>query len=293
MSFMVNRRLGLLRDFALLLLAVLLAVPSVWAASPSVVTATESNATANDTSPFTVGRAAGVLDQLTIVVIGMDGDPTLTYPSGYIELCTVDRGGTFKLSVAYHQEDGTEGTAFNVTSSTSEKWAAIVYSISGAANPSSQPPECATVDGGAGTTASPDPPYLNPFGGTFDFLFIAAALNDGEAADDDVWGEFPPVSYLPDFPRQKTTGTDGLATTNISLETAERALTAAAEDPGDFSNGAVHTYAAATIAVFNPIIDFGKAALAMIVLLAMFVVVVFWRLGFLAARRRRGRGGFR
>lgn len=218
-------------------------------ASPVVVgTPTESNATADDASPFTVSRPAGVAGQLTIAIIAVDGGPTLTWPAGYTQFFAQSRVGEFRITGAYHQEDGSEGTTFDITSSASEKWAAIVYSISGAENPATQAPEATTVDGSTGT-ANPDPPSITPTGGSKDYLFIAAIANDGEEADDDTWGNTSPTNYTPSPPRQKATGVGGLGNTNTSLETAERALTAASEDPGTFNNDVSHTYVGATIAV--------------------------------------------
>lgn len=235
-------------------------------AFPAVVgTPTESNATADDASPFTVSRPAGVSGQLTIAIIGTDGVPTLTWPTGYTEFFSQAAGGSFQIKGAYHQEDGTEGTTFDITSSASEKWAAIVYSISGAANPATQAPEATTFAGGTATT-TPDPPSITPTGGSKDYLFIAAVNNDGEEADDDTWGNTSPTSYTPSPPRQKSTDIAGVASTNCSLETAERALTAATEDPGTFANDLSKTYHAATIAVHPPAGGGGAAAKAPIIM---------------------------
>lgn len=221
-------------------------------ASPSVVgTPTESNVTTDDASPFTVSRPAGVNGQLTIVIFGVDGNPTLTWPSGYNQFFTQARATGFKIVGAWHQEDGTEGTTFDITSSASEKWAAIVYSISGAENPSTQPPEATTFDGST-ATANPDPPSITPTGGSKDYLFIAGVVQDGEEADDDTWANTPPTSYTPSPPRQKATDLFGVAGTNVSLCTAERALTAASDNPGTFNCDQSLTYVAATVAVHPP-----------------------------------------
>lgn len=218
-------------------------------ASPVPVTATESNATADDASPFTVSRAAGVNGQLTIAVLGTDGQPTLTWPSGYTQFFTQSQAGAFTIYGAYHQEDGTEGTTFDIISDASERWAAIVYSLSGAANPATQVPEATTVDGSV-ATANPDPPSITPTGGSKDYLFIAAVNNDGEEADDDTWNNFPPLFYTPFPARQKTTAAAGATTLNCSLETAEQAATTAGpEDPGVFTNDLSKTYVGATIAI--------------------------------------------
>ncbi len=218
-------------------------------ASPAVVSVTESNATADDTSPFTVSRAAGVFGQLTIAIIAVDGNPTLTWPAGYTQFASQLRSTGFGIYAAYHFEDGSEGTTFDITSSASEKWAAIVYSLSGAQHPGTQAPEATTVDGSAATT-TPNPPSITPTGGSKDYLFIAAICQDGEEADDDTWGNTPPTNYTPSPPRQKSTAVAGVATTNCSLTTAERALTTAGpEDPGTFSVDQSLTYVGLTIAV--------------------------------------------
>jgi len=214
---------------------------------PVVVgTPTESNATADDTTPFTVSRPAGVNQQLTIVVIGTDGQPTLTWPSGYTEFANISRAGNFTLFAAYHLEDGTESTTFDITSSASEKWAAIVYSISSAADPTTRAPEATTVETGTGTL-NPDPPSITPTGGTKEYLFIASVLQTGEEADDDTWATAAPTNYTSLL--QKTTDVAGLAGTNASLATAQRANTVSTEDPGTFTCAQSLIYAAATIAV--------------------------------------------
>lgn len=225
---------------------------SAWAASPTVVgTPTESNATADDASPLTVSRPAGVSGQLTIAILAVDGIPSLTWPSGYNVIVTESEAGNdWTLSIAYRWEDGTEGTTFDVTSSASEKWAAIVYSISGAENPSTQAPEATQFEGAASTT--PDPPSITPTGGSKDYLFIVAVLQNGEEADDDTWCNSPPTNYTPSPPRQKSSDIAGVAGTNVSVCSAERALNAASDDPGTFSVDLSRTYGAATIAVHPP-----------------------------------------
>jgi hypothetical protein len=215
-------------------------------ASPTVVgTPTESNAAADDATPFTVSRPAGVNGQLTIVVIGADGTPALTWPTGYNQFASISRGTDVTLYAAYRQEDGTEGTTFGITSGASEKWAAVVYSISGAENPSTQVPEATTV--AASATTTPDPPSITPTGGSKDYLFIAAVLQTGEGADDDTWATAAPTNFTNLL--QKTTAVAGLPGTNASLCTAQRANTTASEDPGTFTVAQSLQYAAATIAV--------------------------------------------
>lgn len=217
-------------------------------ASPSIVNVVESNATSDDASPYTISRPAGVSGQLTIVILSTDGQPTLTWPSGYTQFFTQTRAAGHTMYGAYHQEDGSEGTTFNVTASASEKWAAIVYSLSGAENPSTQAPEATTVDGSS-ATLNPDPPSITPTGGSKDYLFIACAHQNGEEIDDDTWATASPTNYTPNPPRQKTSGDAGATSTNVSLATAERALTASSEDPGTFTFTQSLQWVGATVAV--------------------------------------------
>jgi len=220
-------------------------------AFPTITAVSESNATA-DTATFTISRPAGVAGRLTIVVLQTDGSPTLTWPSGYtvFKSTTLPISG-FSLFLAYKKEDGSEGTTFSVTSSVAEKFAAIVYQISGAEDPTTQPPEASIAQDQA-STANPDCPALTPTGGAKDYLWIAVAANDGEEADDDTWGNTSPTNYTPSPPRQKTSDIAGAASTNVSLETAERQLNAASENPGTFNNDVAHTYHSATIAIHPP-----------------------------------------
>lgn len=221
-----------------------------WAATPAVVgTPTESTQSSDDTSPFTISRPAGVSGQLTIVILEVDGTPTLGWPAGYTSIIDDDHsGGDFKVAVAYHLEDGTEGTTFDVTSTAAEKWSAIVYSISGAETPATQAPEAASAEE-AGTLTPDGGPNLTPTGGAKDYLWISAVANNGEEADDDTWGNTSPTNFTPSPPRQITSGTGGLPGTNTALESSERALNAASENPGTYNNDSSKTAVGVTIAI--------------------------------------------
>lgn len=221
-------------------------------AFPAVVgTPTESNATADDTEPWTVSRPAGVNGQLTIVLFTCDGEPSLSWPSGYTSLGSTSGGG-FTFGAAYRLEDGTEGTTFNISSTVggfSEKWAAIVYSISGAESPATQAPELTLA---TGTASNPNPPANTPTGGAKDYLWIAAGAMDGEEADDDTWANTPPTGYTPSPPRQKTSDIAGGPTSNVSLCSAEQQLNAASENPATFSLDVGKDWVAFLIAIHPP-----------------------------------------
>ncbi|MGH2375030.1 MAG: hypothetical protein ACRDIC_16385, partial [bacterium] len=217
-------------------------------ASP-VVGAVSETIISTDSNSWTVNRPAGVSGRLTIAIAGHDGNGiTMTWPTGYTQFFAQDNtGGVLGVKGAYHLEDGTEGTTFILGLSAAEKGACIVYQVSGAETPATQVPEATTAS--AGATLDPDCPAITPTGGSKDYLFIAGVCTNGEEADDDTWGNTSPTNYSPSPPRQKTSGIAGTPTTNCCLETAERALTAATEDPGIFNNDQSLAYASFTIAV--------------------------------------------
>ena len=217
-------------------------------AFPAVVGTPTESATTTDATTHTINRPAGVSGQLTIVIIGFDGGNAVVFtpPSGYTNLLFRLDQSTNHGSVAYwHAEDGTEGTSTSWTTDDSEKLCAIVYSISGAAVPGTQPPE-ATTFSFVSASANPDPPSLTPTGGAKDYLWIAGFNQNGEEANDDTWVTAVPTNY--GTARQTTTGTGGIASTNCALATADRNLNAASEDPATFT-AAAQNYTSFTIAI--------------------------------------------
>jgi len=218
---------------------------------PVVVGTPTESSTTTDGTAHTIARPAGVAGQLSLVLFahdsGTDLNVTAFSEETYTQFFRVDRlAGGWGTIGYYRWEDATEDTSFTITTDDSEKSCTIVYSISGAANPATQPPEATTMTAGSGS-ASPDPPSITPTGGTKDYLFIAGVNQDGEEANDDTWTSAVPANYGP--ARQTTSGTGGATGTNTSLVTAERALTAASEDPGTFTVAQALTYNAFTIAI--------------------------------------------
>jgi hypothetical protein len=213
--------------------------------SPPIEARSESAVVAAGTS-HTVTRPAGVAGRLTIIVFGPDGNPVVTWPGGYTQFFTQDRGGTLSVFGAYHQDDGTEGTSIIVTTGTSVKSASFAHQLSGAENPATQAPEATTVDGSTGSS-TPDPPAITPTGGSKDYTFITGINQDGEEADDDTWCNSPPTGYGNLI--QKTSDIAGAATVNVSHAAADKAATTATEDPSTFSVDSIKTYVGYTIAI--------------------------------------------
>ena len=220
-------------------------------ASPAVVGTPTESSTTTDGTAHTIARPAGVAGQLSLVLFahdsGTDLNVTAFSEETYTQFFRADRlAGGWGVIGFYRWEDATEDTSFTITTDDSEKSCTIVYSISGAANPATQVPEATTAENVAATT-TPTSPSITPTGGSKDYLFISGVNQDGEEANDDTWATAAPANY--GALRQTTTGTAGIAGTNTDLVTAERALTAASEDPGTFTVAQSIGYNAFTIAI--------------------------------------------
>jgi hypothetical protein len=175
-----------------------------------------------------------------LIVIGVDGAPSITWPMGWTEFAAGSTTQT-QLSAAYRDIDGTEG--FDGTDDE------IVFTTSGGGEQSNHQsyliseghdaataPEAATA--ATGGSATPDPPSLNPSGwGTEETLWIAAAA----LRFNDTWLSAP------------TNYTDLLAQSggdaNAPLATARRVLEAESEDPGSFTINDGSSWVATTIGV--------------------------------------------
>jgi hypothetical protein len=160
----------------------------------------------------------------------------------------LDEASANGLYIAYRQMDGSEPSSYTLTSSANTRTASHAYRISGAANPSVQPPVIGTT--GTGTSATPDPPASATPSGTKDFLFIAFAGMAGEEADDDTWGNTPPTNYTPSPPRQKTCGTAGTSLGGLILAAERQLNTGSAENPGTFGVDTSAAWRSQTIIVY-------------------------------------------
>lgn len=154
-----------------------------------------------------------------------------------------DTGQT--LSIWWKTAAGTEdGSTFTVTHN-STKTAAIVYSITGAADPSTRAPEASTAaTDSTATSAAPDPASLTPTGGTKDYLWLAAAVIEGEQTN--------PPTYPTNYGSNQLTRTTGVAGGpggNLLLSCATRNLNASSEDPGAYTFSGAGKWSAFTAAI--------------------------------------------
>lgn len=196
-------------------------------ASPTVVSITESSATADDTTPWTISRVAGVLGQKTVVFLIADGTTGWTTPTGYTQLSD-DIGTDIRGKTYWRDEDGSETTTFDVTGAPTEKWAALVYSI---ANVATGGPDFANSNNVA-ASSTPNPSDLVQTDASKDYLGLVGFGQAGSEADDDTWCTAAPTNYTSLV--QKTTGVTGVPTDNVSIAAAQHAFSGANDTVTNF-----------------------------------------------------------
>src|SRR5262245_24164439 len=155
---------------------------------PRIHTFTPSGSSASSTS-FAVGYSAGILagDRL-ICILGCDGAPTLTWPTGWNQaandlMAPTGSGSAVVLVAKQRIADGSESGAgtFTVTSSASEAFQAVLLVIRG----SKTQVACEAGTPATGASTNANPPSLAPSWSQRATLWIAFAANDTGGADDD------------------------------------------------------------------------------------------------------------
>ena len=204
-------------------------------ASPAVqtrATSSESTGTTSHTVTLPSGIASG--DLLIIKFSVNNTVRTVTWPGApdYTEFFDAQIGSDQRLRAAYRQADGGEGSTITVTTDGNTRSTHNSRRITGHEDPATQAPEVSS--GATGTSTTPNSDSLTPTGGSKDYLWLAIVGSEGQSAS------AAPTNY-----------TDLLTVdvTNCAAHSAERALTAASEDPGTFTIGASVGWVAATIAI--------------------------------------------
>lgn len=200
----------------------------------------------NDTSDtsHTVDLPGGVAaDDLLIMFFGILGDAiSVTWPSGWTEVHVEDNqtGSSPTLAVAYKVSAGSEPASETVTIDLSSRMAAVVYRLDGAA---AAAPDAAGSQGQ--NTQNPDSPSLSPAGGSDDYMWISSyAASYGN----DAIPTASPTNYSGSISAANPSNTS----TRVATAVAYRALTAATEDPGQWTHAEPTSgsdYAAVTLAV--------------------------------------------
>ena len=212
-------------------------------AFPVVETTNTTNGTGASVSPV-VNLPTGIVSGNLLIALfrTADGTSGVGWPAGWTELIesTADASND-AIAIGYRQADGTEGTTITLTTS-SAKFAAIAYRISGAENPTTQAPQISTVV--TGTTTSPDPGSLSPTGGAKDYLWLWMGGWEGEQTS-------PPAGNPTNYtnPLGANSGTGGAIPTNCRVASAQRTLNAVSEDPGFWTISVSDDWTAWTLAV--------------------------------------------
>lgn len=147
-------------------------------------------------------------------------------------------------SMAYRWADGTEGATITLATS-SAKFAALSWRITGAENPATQPP---TFNTAIGASATPDPPNHAPGVDLKDFLWLWCGGWEGEQTS-------PPASNPTDYTLHKigaNSGVDGTVPTNCRVASAARELTGLSQNPGIWTISASDQWTTATVAIHPP-----------------------------------------
>jgi len=207
-------------------------------AFPTVAGFGGSNSGANvTTTTVDLEALAGVasVGDLLLVIHAKDGTDAPTWPTGWTSLILTSFGAIV-LSADWRIVQSGDPTSIDITHA-SEGTAHQVYRI-GVGSFSLVNP--VGVNGGSGSSSSPDPSLLDPiWPASFDVLWLAIAANDdGTSAC-----TAAPASYT-DLQNDRWSNVDG-----VGLATARRQNAADSEDPGTFTLAVSKTWHGATIAV--------------------------------------------
>lgn len=188
---------------------------------------------------------------LLIALVEVRNSGTWTKPTNWNDISTISQvggGSVGKLNGFYKIADGTEGggtATWTAGTSTTAIWQTIrVTSWHG-----TTPPEATTA---SGDSTNANPPSESPSWGSDDNLWIAVA---GNAATGETTGfTAAPTNY---GSLQSNGASSGGSSVNVA--TATRQLTAASDDPGNFTPNNNRFWAAATIAI-RPVASGGGSA---------------------------------
>ena len=217
-------------------------------AFPSIAgTATTNGSTAatNKICNLPTGIVSG---DLLLLLLRSAGADTHSTPTGWTLLflnSTADASDD-TTSLWYRQADGAEGGTVAVNGTSSLKYAALAWRITGHANPATQAPQFATIV--TGTSASPNPGALSPTGGAKDYLWIWMGGWEGEQTS-------PPASNPTNYTLNvigANSGTGGAIATNCRVAGAARQLNATSEDPPLWTISVSDDWTATTVAVHPP-----------------------------------------
>lgn len=185
---------------------------------------------------YPAGIEAG---DLLLAFANVESTTTATWPAGWTGFADATYGGSRRLIAGWRKADGSETGTFTVTTGASVHVRRHVVRITGAADPTVQPPEVSSI--AAGSSTAPNSPSLTPTGGAKNYKWFTFIGNNAFA--------FP--GNVPDTPRP--TNYDSVwasAAENAgNVAVASRNANASSEDPGAWTNSSSVVWGAVTIAV--------------------------------------------
>lgn len=222
-------------------------------------TATNASTASNPVVVTLPAYAAGDL----CILFFRNNNGIITTPTGWTPVHGPSQVSTTDDStiVAWRKMDGTEGSTVSVTLNGSQKASAVVWTVTGAADPTVSPPLISSA--ATGTSTTPDPPSFSPAGGAKEWLWFWLASYEGEQTS-------PPASNPTNYsnPTGANSGTGGAVATNCRVAGATRQNNTATEDPPTWTISVSALWQAFTLAVppatnvpRNPGIDSGFGVL--------------------------------
>lgn len=216
-------------------------------ASPVDAGQVGTSGTTATTSPVVDLPGSIAAGNLLIIKIRNMAGGTMAWPSGWTEFLENSADATNDTTgMGWRAADGSEGASVTLTNlfSASGKFGALAWRITGAADPTIQPPETAVA---VGTNTTPDAPNISPTGGSKDYLFLAAMGWDGESFI--VNGD--PTGYGNVIVADS--GTGGSAATNGGVRGLSRQATAGSENPSSWTlNAAPNAGWTAVVVAVHP-----------------------------------------
>jgi hypothetical protein len=211
-------------------------------AFPAVVNTATTSGTTAVTSAVINLPASIVAGNLLVAIHRSAAAGAHGWPAGWTELADSTGDPTDdNTSIAWRKADGAEGATVTVTQGSS-KFASLVYQISGAADPTIQPPEISTE--AVASSASPNPTTCTPTGGAKDYLWLWLGGWGGEQTS-------PPASTPTNYTNAlgADSGVASTPATNVRVASARRELNAASEDPPLWTISVIDSWIAWTMAV--------------------------------------------
>ena len=212
-------------------------------AFPAIGNTNTTNGTTATTTPVVNLPTGIVAGNLLLVLIRVAVAGAIGWPGGWTELFDdASDASDDQTAMAWRKADGTEGATITLSSGNG-KFAALSWRITGAEDPTVQPPQFATL--AVGTSVNPNPGLLTPTGGAKDYLWLAVGGWEGEQTS-------PPGTFPANYTLNQIGANSGAAaaiTTNCRVAGAGQQLNAASEDPGTYTISVSDDWTATTVAI--------------------------------------------